>query len=159
MPSGCHRTAARPAGIELPLDEVVVLALDARGTQDYECRAPKGGTGPHTWVFVQPEADLFDAAGKKVGKHYAGPTWESLVDGSKVVGVVKASANAPEPGAIPWLLLSSKEASPAGTFSGIRSIQRTDTHGGTPPAGGCERAGEVLKVPYSALYSFSRSKP
>jgi len=151
--------AARPTGVELPPGEVAVLVLNARGTQDYECRPPKDGAGPNTWVFVRPEAELFDAGGQKVGTHGAGPTWESSVDGSKVVGAVKARADAPEPDAIPWLLLSSTETSPAGTFSGIRSILRTDTHGGTPPAGACERAGEQLKVPYTAVYSFSRSKP
>jgi hypothetical protein len=41
------------------------------------------------WAFVAPEAELFDAQRRPVGKHYAGPKWERA-DGSKVAGTVKA---------------------------------------------------------------------
>ena len=91
-----------------------------------------------------------------MGKHYAGPTWESD-DGSKVVGTVKARADAPAPDAIPWLLLAATESSADGMLGKVKSIQRTDTRGGKPPAGACA-AGEALKVPYSAAYWFSRAR-
>jgi hypothetical protein len=32
---------------------------------------------------VAPEADLFDARGNRIGRHYAGPHWRST-DGSKI---------------------------------------------------------------------------
>jgi hypothetical protein len=46
------------------------------------------------WTLKAPEADLFDANGRAIGRHYAGPTWE-LMDGSEVVGKFKARADAP----------------------------------------------------------------
>lgn len=30
------------------------------------------------WQFKEPEADLFDVAGGKIGTHCAGPSWEAL---------------------------------------------------------------------------------
>jgi hypothetical protein len=146
-----------PAALALSPDEVVVLKLFAKGTQNYECRSKQDAPGQHEWALVAPEADLFDGTGKKIGKHYAGPTWESTEDGSKVVGAVKARADSPEPDAIPWLLLAAKEAAGKGTFARITSVQRAETHGGKPPAGGCQ-PGETRKVPYSAVYYFSRPK-
>lgn len=148
---------ADPAGaVALPPDEEIAFRLDARGTQNYECRAKEGGTVE--WVLVAPEADLFDSTGAKVGKHYAGPTWESTADGSKFTAKVKARAPAPEPDAIPWLLLAATQTTGDGVMGRVKSVQRTDTHGGTPPAGACS-AGQAVKVPYTAVYSFSRAKP
>jgi hypothetical protein len=159
--AGTHTTTAPievPPAIALPADEAPVLQLEARGTQNYECRAGQGAPEQREWALVAPEADLFDASGKKVGKHYAGPTWESTEDGSKVVGALRARADAPDPDAIPWLLLGATETSVQGTFGGIRSVQRLGTRGGKAPAGGCPGIGEMVKVPYSAVYSFSRAK-
>ncbi len=98
-----------PAALALSSDEVVALKLVARGTQNYDCRSKQGAPEQYEWAFLAPEAELFDDGGKKVGKHYAGPTWENTKDGSKVVGEVKARADSPEPDAIPWLLLAVKE--------------------------------------------------
>ncbi len=162
--ASCARTHAPashlpevPAALALPPGEEAALRLEARGTQNYECR-PKGDAPSTTeWAFVAPEAELFDASGKQVVKHYAGPTWESTEDGSKVVGAVKERADAPVPDAIPWLLLSATESSPRGMLAGVKSIQRIDTRGGKAPAGTCA-TGEVLKVPYTAVYWFSRAR-
>ena len=57
--------------------------------------------------IVAPEADLFDASGTKIGRHYAGPHWEST-DGGKVAVTVKESTDAPQADGIPWLLLDTK---------------------------------------------------
>ncbi len=154
-------TAARPAvpaALALPAGEESALRLDARGTQNYECRSRANAPEQTEWALVAPEAELFDGSGKPAGKHYGGPTWESTVDGSKVVGTVKARADAPAPDAIPWLLLEAKEASGDGVLGRVKSIQRTDTRGGKAPAGACA-VGEKLNVPYSAVYWFSRAKP
>lgn len=146
-----------PAAIALPAGEQIAVRLEARGTQNYECRTKREAPGENEWALVAPEADLFDAAGKKVGRHYAGPTWESDLDGSKVVAAVKARADGPQADAIPWLLLSATQASDGGLLGKVRSVQRIDTRGGRAPAGGCS-VGETLKVPYTAVYSFSRAQ-
>ena len=146
-----------PAALALPTDEAPFLKLQARGTQDYECRPAKDAPQRNEWVLVAPEAALFDEGEKQVGKHYAGPTWESTQDGSKVVGAVKAKAEAPDPTAVPWLLLGATSTSGRGALANTRSVQRVDTHGGKPPPGDC-KPGEVRKVPYTATYYFSRAK-
>jgi hypothetical protein len=151
------RQGDMPAALALPPDEVVALTLTAKGTQNYECRTKQGAQEQYEWVLLAPEAELFDDGGKKVGKHYAGPTWESTKDGSKVVGEVKARADSPEPDAIPWLLLAVKEPAKQGAFARVTTVQRAETHGGKAPAGPC-KPGETRKVPYSAVYLFARPK-
>ena len=128
--------------------------LDASGVQVYECRAKAGDAGAAEWVFIAPEAQLFDADGLPVGKHYAGPTWESN-DGSKVVGAVKAKADAPDAGAIPWLLLATHSTGGSGAFANVTSVQRVATSGGVAPSAGCSTAtiGQQARVPYKAQYT------
>ena len=95
-----------------------------------------------------------------IGKHYAGPTWESN-DGSKVVGEVKAKDAGPNASAIPWLLLSAKSTTGDGVFSHTQSIQRLHTVGGKAPADGCNQTllGKETRVPYKATYFFYVAKP
>jgi hypothetical protein len=134
--------------------ETVVLTSRARGVQIYECRARKDGAG-FEWAFVAPEAELFDARSRSIGHHGAGPSWEA-VDGSRVVGSVKARADAPVPGAVPWLLLSAKSTGFAGAFAAVTSIQRVNTAGGVAPATPCndDLKGTTVRVPYTADYVF-----
>ena len=98
---------------------------------------------------------MLDNQGNKVGKHYAGPTWEAN-DGSKVVGEVLAKDNGPDPAAIPWLLLRAKANAGSGIFSRITNVQRLNTQGGKAPADGCTqaKAGTELRMPYTADYYF-----
>ena len=90
--SGCAASIPRPEVPE-PLrvapDQVTVLEARARGAQVYECRASQGDPARFEWTLTGPDAELYDQAGRVIGRHYAGPTWE-LADGSKVVGAVKA---------------------------------------------------------------------
>jgi hypothetical protein len=125
----------------------------ARGVQIYECRAMPNAAGGAHWVFVAPEAELLDARGAITGKHYAGPHWEAL-DGSKVVGAVKARADAPKADAIPWLLLSAKSVGAPGRFAAVTSVQRIHTVGGMAPAKPCDSSmlGQTERVPYTADY-------
>jgi uncharacterized protein DUF3455 len=148
-----------PENLRVPATEVLSLAAEASGVQIYECNASKDVPARFEWIFKAPEADLFDQAGNKIGKHYAGPTWESN-DGSKVVGEVKARDNGPDPDAIPWLLLSAKSTSGTGVFSQIKSIQRVHTVGGSAPTEPCNQAqaGKVARVPYKAAYYFYAAK-
>jgi hypothetical protein len=141
--------------------ETVAMVVPAKGVQIYECRAKQGGQpGAYEWAFVGPEADLFDAAGTtKIGRHYSGPTWESA-DGSKITGALKSRADAPQPTAIPWLLLTATPAGPKGSFSTVTGVQRVNTVGGVAPAAPCAQgnAGTVARVPYTADYYFLSAK-
>src|SRR5437879_5645089 len=96
------------------------LDVSAKGVQVYVCSKTESGW---TWTFKAPEADLFDGAGARIGRHYGGPTWEGG-DGGKVVGAMKASAAAPAADAIPWLLLDVKSRQGAGRFSQAAGILR-----------------------------------
>jgi Protein of unknown function (DUF3455) len=104
-------------------------------------------------VLEAPEAELFDQSGAKLGRHYAGPTWESA-DGSRVVGEVMQRS--PVQDAVPWLLLRVKSSEGAGPLANAKYIQRVDTIGGVAPSSGCDaaRAGAKVRVDYSANYDF-----
>jgi hypothetical protein len=162
---GCTASATKEADdIPVPLrvaaNEVLVQRVHAAGVQIYRCSADKSDTARFGWLLQAPEADLLDHAGHKIGKHYAGPTWEAR-DGSKVLGEVAARAPSPDPNAVAWLLLNAKSTSGAGIFGKVRFIQRVHTVGGNPPAGGCDQssAGGEARVPYSAEYRFYADKP
>jgi hypothetical protein len=146
-------TVQVPDRIKGAANESLTMIVAARGAQIYECRASKDAG--NDWVFVAPEADLFDTSGMKIGRHYAGPRWESF-DGSTIAGTLKERIDAPQAGAIPWLLLTAKSVGPEGSFSKIASIQRVRTVGGTAPKTGCSSAsvGKVVRMPYTADYYF-----
>jgi hypothetical protein len=148
--AGCASTVPVPDSLKPGTQEKLALVVPAKGVQIYECRDAK-------WAFVAPEAELFDRAGKKIGRHYAGPHWEAA-DGSRIVGAVKERADAPVPGAIPWLLLSTKSAGQEGAFSKVTSIQRVATTGGVAPAGSCTQPGSQARVAYTADYYFFISR-
>jgi len=150
LAAGCASTIAVPDSLKPDARESLALVVPAKGVQIYECR---GGS----WVFVAPEAELYDAAGKKIGRHYAGPHWESA-DGSRIVGSVKQRADAPGAGAIPWLLLGAKSVGSEGAFSKVTSIQRVATVGGVAPAGDCAQPGAQARVGYTADYYFFTAK-
>jgi hypothetical protein len=143
-----------PDKIKGAANESLAMIVAAKGVQIYECRAGKDA-GTADWVFVAPEADLFDASGKKIGKHYAGPRWQSS-DGSTIEGTVKERIDAPQADAIPWLLLTARSVGPEGSFSKFTSVQRVSTVGGAAPKTGCSSAsvGQVARMSYSADYYF-----
>lgn len=148
--AGCASSVSVPDSLKPAAGESLALVVPAQGDQIYECRAGK-------WAFVAPEAELFNRAGKKIGRHYAGPHWESL-DGSRIVGAVKARADAPRSGDIPWLLLSAKSVGAEGAFSKVTSIQRVTTLGGSAPIEPCSQDGRRVRVPYTADYYFFTAK-
>ncbi len=148
--AGCASSVSVPDSLKPAAGESLALVVPARGDQIYECRAGK-------WAFVAPEAELFNRTGKKIGRHYAGPHWESL-DGSRIVGAVKARADAPRSGDIPWLLLSAKSVGAEGAFSKVTSIQRVTTMGGSAPIEPCSQDGRRVRVPYTADYYFFTAK-
>jgi len=142
-----------PDNLRVPEGQLLLLRTVARGAQIYTCQAKAAEPPAFEWVLKAPEADLFDPSGAKIGRHFAGPTWES-VDGSRVVGEV--IQRSPVPGAIPWLLLRAKSSEGSGTLAGARYIQRLDTKGGVAPSSGCdaEHVGAEARVDYSAAYDF-----
>ena len=148
-----------PEALRPPAGQVLALEALATGVQIYECAASQDQPTRFEWVFKEPAAELFDRTARKLGKHYAGPTWEST-DGSAVVGELKARDAGPDPSAIPWLLLSAKSTSGTGVFSQIQSIQRLQTVGGKAPSAPCSRdnAQQVVRVPYKAAYYFYVAK-
>ena len=147
-----------PESLRVSQKERVSSVAAARGVQIYVCRAKKDDPARLEWVFKEPEAELFDHEGK-IGKHYAGPTWESN-DGSKVLGEHKTHVDAKDAKAIPLLLIEVKKREGEGMFSKVTSIQRVDTVGGKAPEEGCERTseGREIHVPYTANYYFYVTK-
>lgn len=148
-----------PAALAVPEGNVAFLKGAATGTQIYVCRAKMDMPGAYEWAFKAPDATLVDDKGATVAAHYAGPTWEST-DGSKVVGVLKASAGSPDPDAIPWLLLETKSTEGSGVFSRVTFIQRVNTEGGKAPDSVCDMTVESMEsaIPYTADYYFYRAR-
>ncbi len=148
------QSSSIPAALSVPRTQTLAQTLHATGVQVYQCQAVAGDPDRFTWSFKRPEANLFSKKGKKIGTHYAGPTWEAL-DGSKVTGEVIARSTGPAPNAIPWLLLTAKTTSGQGIFTAVQSIQRLNTVGGDAPSS-CSQSelGQELRVSYSADYLF-----
>ncbi|HEX6829857.1 MAG TPA: DUF3455 domain-containing protein [Burkholderiales bacterium] len=147
-----------PANLRPPASQVLFLEALASGVQIYECASKPDQPSSYEWAFRAPEASLTDPTGRHLGKHFAGPTWEST-DGSSVVGEVKARDPGPNPSAIPWLLLGAKSTAGAGVLSKTTSVQRVTTVGGVAPADPCgaTNARQVARVPYTATYYFYRA--
>ena len=150
--TGGLAAGADEAAVAPPKGSQLVLELFADGVQIYACDPKDDG---YSWSFKAPEANLFDKQGRQVGTHFSGPTWE-LDDGSGVVGEVVAKADAPEPGAIQWLLLRVKSHQGSGALSAVAYIRRTDTKGGVAPSRGCDAShlSEQARMRYSATYQF-----
>ena len=144
-----------PDTLKVSANETLSFAAKAKGVQIYECRSKTTNATEYEWVLKAPEADLFDTQGKRIGRHYGGPTWEGT-DGSKVVGEVKGREPSAETNAIPWLLLVAKKHEGHGVFSRVSSIQRLETAGGKAPDPGRDRSklGTEVRVPYRAVYYF-----
>ena len=143
--------------IQPPASQHPILTVTGKGVQIYTCQ--QTANGPQ-WMLQAPEATLIDASGNDVGTHRAGPLWKSK-DGSTVKGDLLQKSAAPEPTAIPWLLLKATNASGPGIMTKVEFIRRSDTHGGIAPATGCDaqHLRAVSRVPYTATYTFYSAKP
>jgi hypothetical protein len=146
-----------PSLLKVPEGNKLSVHVYAKGLQIYQCARDITDTSKIKWVFVGPEAILYANARYKhiIGKHYAGPVWESS-DGSKITGAKMQQTEAPDPDAIPWLLLSSSSNTGSGIFSKITFIQRLNTKGGKAPVmkANNENIGKQIRVPYTAEYFF-----
>jgi Protein of unknown function (DUF3455) len=148
-------TPTVPDNLDVPAGQVVLLKALAKGAQIYTCKAKTETPSKFEWTLKAPEAELFNKKGEKIGKHYAGPTWEAN-DGSKVVGEIKVRANAPDATAIPWLMLKAKSHEGSGRFSKVTYLTRVHTVGGKAPTQGCDAShgGAEVRVDYTADYYF-----
>jgi hypothetical protein len=142
--------AQSPEAIAVP-GETLIATFHAEGAQLYECKAD--GSGKLAWQFREPIATLL-ADGKTVGRHYAGPSWE-LADSSAVAGKVASRAPGASAADIPLLKLEVTAQRGTGQLTGVTTVQRLNTRGGTAD-GACATAGAFLSVPYSADYTFFR---
>jgi hypothetical protein len=142
-----------PDAIQVPAGEEVVLYAHATGSQIYTCQAAPDGK--FNWTLKAPEAELHDRKDKVIGQHGAGPSWK-LKDGSEVTGKAAARVDALDSGSIPWLLVQVVGHFGSGQLASVTSIQRVHTHGGQPPAEGCDEShkGSETKSSYTADYYF-----
>ncbi|MBO9617021.1 MAG: DUF3455 domain-containing protein [Dyadobacter sp.] len=140
-----------------------VATYFAVGVQKYKAQVKEGaGAVQYQWVFVAPEAELYDASNAKIGRHYAGPTWKLNGPGYTIMGQAFSPAKtySKDPKSIDWLLLGNKDGQePTGIFQGVGYIFRIATTGGrvpvTPPTGLTDTA----SVPYTAVYRFVKRIP
>lgn len=153
-----------PVAVDLPANSpggnTRVATYFARGVQKYKAQV-KAGSFPVTyeWVFVAPQADLYDASNKKVGTHSAGPTWQlSATDSIYGQHFTPAKTSpATDANSIDWLLLMPKAGKvPTGIFSNVAYIQRIATVGGKAPAILPSSAAETAEVEYTAIYRFTQ---
>jgi hypothetical protein len=137
-----------------PENEQLVAIAHGKGEQIYVCKANVNGA-LFGYTLLAPDAVLTDDAGKEVGHHFIGPTWQ-WNDESKITGKLVISARSPDPQAISWLLLSTVDHTDTGTLAHVTSIQRINTKGGRAPSSGCDadHLSKEVKVPYSADYYF-----
>ncbi len=152
-------TVLAPSALQAPANQQFAFEMSATGVQIYVCKTSKADAAKMEWTFVAPEAELFNRSGNKVGKHYAGPSWESD-DGSKVVGAVVSKLDSTDGNAIPWLLLKNQSNSGSGLFANVQSIQRVATVAGKAPSTGCDATtlNTEIRVPYQAIYNFFVAK-
>ena len=142
-----------PDAIQAPAGEEVVLLAHATGSQIYTCRA--AADGKFSWMLKAPDAELHDRKDKVIGQHFAGPTWK-LKDGSEVTGKAVAHVDSLDAQSVPWLLVKVVSHSGNGQLANVTTIQRVHTHGGQPPAEGCDAAHRdaETKSAYTADYYF-----
>lgn len=154
-----------PAEVDLPVNgpggNARVATYYAEGVQKYKAQAKAGGG--LEWVFVAPEAVLYDALNNKVGTHGAGPFWSVRKAQSGSNDSIFAQQFSPARTAIPdadhiaWLQLMPKAGTiPTGIFADVDYIQRIATTGGKAPATFPMNITDTANVFYSAVYRFSK---
>jgi hypothetical protein len=142
-----------PDAIQARPGEEVVLLAHAFGSQIYTCKA--GADGKFVWTLKAPDAELKDEKGSVIGTHFVGPAWK-LKDGSEVTGKAAAHVDSEDRDSIPWLLVNAVDHAGKGLLTNVTAIQRVHTHGGKPPADGCDepRRDAETKSSYTADYYF-----
>jgi hypothetical protein len=134
----------------IPRGKLALFMVRAEGVQIYGAQVKDGKSA---WVLQAPRATLLDyQTGEQVGTHSKGPTWMDS-DGGKLTGKLLENNPAPNPNAIPWLLLEVASEG-GGRFAKVTHIQRVDTWAGKAPAAAPTKMGETKEVRYQATYVF-----
>jgi hypothetical protein len=141
------------ARLQIPDGQTLLLSAKGVGYQIYTSEPKASSTTEFEWKFKEPQATLYGNSYKKIGKHYAGPTWESK-DGSKVMGKKIQEVSMPKAHDIPWLLVEATSHEGEGIFSQVSYILRVDTVGGIAPAHAPTEKGKEARVKYLATYLF-----
>jgi hypothetical protein len=144
----------------LPGGNTRVATYYAVGVQKYKARI-KAGSDPiaYEWVFVAPQATLYDTTNAEVGIHGAGPFWTlSPADSIFAQHFLPArTASSSDPESIDWLLLMPKAGTtPTGIFADVDYIQRIATKGGKAPLAPPTSLTETIGVKYKAIYRFTK---
>jgi hypothetical protein len=144
----------------LPNGNSRVATYYAVGVQKYKARI-KAGSDPiaYEWVFVAPQADLYNFSNAEVGTHGAGPFWTiSPADSIFAQHFSPArTAPSPEPESIDWLLLMPKiGTTPTGIFTDVDYIQRIATKGGKAPLAPPTSLTQTVDVKYKTVYRFTK---
>jgi hypothetical protein len=141
-----------PEQIKVPAGYNPILTVHAKGDQIYQCSLNKG---EYVWEIQGPDAQLFDAQGKIVGNHSAGPVWE-YKEGSQVGGRVLKKLDKRPDFAISWLLVEVISHKGNGLLSNVSFINRINTEGGLPPFVACNanHVGGEKRIAYKADYIF-----
>lgn len=155
-----------PAAVDLPANSpggnTRVATYFAEGVQKYKAQQKTGAPGTYEWVFVAPQANLYDASNRIVGTHGAGPNW-TLSPTDSIYGqqfTPAKTSSATDANSIDWLLLMPKAGkTPIGIFANVAYIQRIATIGGKAPAILPASATETAEVKYTAIYRFTQKNP
>ncbi len=151
-----------PAAIDLPANLPAgnsrLATYYAEGVQKYKAQLKAGTTNEYEWVFVAPEANLYNASNTKVGTHGAGPYWAiTASDSIFAQHYTPQKVTTPDANSIAWLQLMPKAGkAPSGIFSNVIYIQRIATSGGKPPATAPQNLWDTANVFYTAIYRFSK---
>ena len=164
---------AVPANLEVSGDYKAFLKAYAVGTQNYICAPAATATGVD-WLFIGPQATLFNDDLEQIGTHYQSrnplqndaiqATWQHSRDTSAVWAKRRdgsIDSKYVKPGAIEWLLLETTGVQ-LGPTTGDKLartllIQRVNTVGGMkPPSAECTPATLNTRklVSYQADYYF-----
>jgi hypothetical protein len=160
-------TISIPQAIQLPQNlpngNSLIATFYAIGVQKYKAQQIPGSNPlAYQWVFVAPEADLYNSTNSKVGTLSAGPAWQ-LSPADSMFGQnfnPPRTVPSPDPESIDWLLLMPQTGKMAtGVFANVTYVQCIDTHGGKPPGTLPVNAGQTINVGYTAVYRFSMKNP
>lgn len=139
---------------QAPVGTALTQSAKASGVQIYECAATTEDPSAFAYRFRAPAAQL-----QRDIIHYAGPTWQSTRDGSRVRGQLVPGGSFPNARPernIPDLLLEVVEHAGPGVLGDVDFVIRRNSRGGVGPVGeACDPSVDGdLAVPYRATYEF-----
>ena len=138
------------SGIAPPSSTDEVLRLEASGEQIFRCARDSQGW---YWKFQSPNAYLFDpVTNQAVAKHGYNFAFAHN-DGSALSARIKSIET--KPGELSEALFVTQSNHVSGAFSGVRYVQRINTHGGMPKSRCVEaQKDKYLRIPFTAEFVF-----